>query len=64
VNGREMEMQAAVCSSDGGRVIRAQAHGPASAAAALGGRVAELLTREGAMEILDAVRGSESSDHG
>ena len=51
-----MELQAVVCSPDGGRVIRAHAHGAASAAAALGERVAAQLVRDGAEEILNAVR--------
>jgi hydroxymethylbilane synthase len=56
VNGTEMEVQAAVCSPDGARVVRAHAHGPISAAATLGERVAAQLVREGAQEILNAVR--------
>jgi hydroxymethylbilane synthase len=58
VNGADMEVQAVVCSPDGGRVIRAHAHGAASAAAALGERVAAQLVRDGAQEILNAVRQS------
>ena len=56
VTGADMELQAVVCSPDGGRVIRAHAHGAASAAAALGERVAAQLVRDGAEEILNAVR--------
>ena len=62
VNGADMEVQAVVCSPDGGRVIRAHAHGPMSAAATLGERVAAQLVREGAEEILNAVR--QSTDPG
>jgi porphobilinogen deaminase len=51
-----MELQAAVCSPDGRRVVRAHAGGSTAAAAALGGRVAEQLIRDGATEILEAVR--------
>src|SRR6185503_14382369 len=56
VIGADMEVQAVVCSPDGGRVIRAHARGAASGAAALGERVAADLLREGAAEILNAVR--------
>jgi hydroxymethylbilane synthase len=56
VNGTDMEVQAAVCSPDGERVVRAHAHGQMSDAASLGERVAEQLIREGAQEILNAVR--------
>lgn len=56
VNGPDMEVQAAVCSPEGERVIRAHAHGQMSDAASLGERVAEQLIREGAQEILNAVR--------
>jgi hydroxymethylbilane synthase len=56
VNGTDIEVQAAVCSPDGERVIRAHAHGRLSDAASLGERVAEQLIREGAQEILNAVR--------
>jgi hydroxymethylbilane synthase len=61
VNGTDLEVQAAVCSPDGARVIRAHAHGPLSAAGALGERVAAQLVREGAQEILNAVRGEEGN---
>ena len=56
VNGTDMEVQAVVCSPDGERVVRAHAHGQMSDAASLGERVAEQLIREGAQEILNAVR--------
>ena len=59
VDGSDMEVQAAVCSPDGMRVIRAHAHGAVSAAATLGERVAAQLVREGAQEILNAVRQGE-----
>ena len=59
VHGSEIELQAAVCSPDGGRVIRAQATGLVSEAAALGERVAGQLARDGATGILDAVRGTD-----
>jgi hydroxymethylbilane synthase len=62
VNGSDMEVQAAVCSPDGTRVVRAHAHGPVSAAATLGERVAARLVREGAQEILNAVRQGTESD--
>ena len=56
MNGTAMELHAVVCSPDGTRVIRAQAHGAVSEASALGERVAAQLIREGAQEILNAVR--------
>ncbi len=58
VTGADMEVQAVVCSPDGSRIIRAHAHGPMSAAATLGKRVAAQLARDGAEEILNAVRQS------
>jgi hydroxymethylbilane synthase len=54
--GGNMDLQAVVCSPDGGRVVRAQTGGPVADAASLGRRVAEQLAREGATEILDEVR--------
>jgi hydroxymethylbilane synthase len=56
IQGREMDLQAVVCSPDGGRVVRAQAAGPVAGAVDLGHRVAGQLTRDGAVEILDEVR--------
>ena len=56
IHGGEIELQAAVCSPDGARVIRAQATGAVSGATALGELVAGQLARDGANEILDAVR--------
>ena len=56
INGSGMELQAIVCSPDGRRIVRAHADGPAADAVALGDRVAEQLSREGAVEILDEVR--------
>ena len=59
MNGTGMELHAVVCSPDGTRVIRAQAHGAVSEASTLGERVAAQLIREGGQEILDAVRQGE-----
>ena len=56
INGTEMELQGVVCSPDGRRVVRARAAGPASGALSLGERVAQQLSHEGAVEILDEVR--------
>jgi hydroxymethylbilane synthase len=56
ISATEMELQAIVCSPDGRRIVRAQAAGPAADPLALGDRVAEQLSREGAVEILDEVR--------
>ena len=55
-SGAQMELQAIVCSADGRRVVRTQASGPAADPLALGDRVAEQLSREGAAGILDEVR--------
>jgi hydroxymethylbilane synthase len=59
--GTDMELQAVVCSPDGRRVIRAEAGGAVSEATGLGQRVAEQLSREGAVEILDEVRRGPSA---
>ena len=56
ITGTEMELRAIVCSPDGRRVVSARANGSAAEPLALGDRVAEQLSREGAVEILDAVR--------
>jgi hydroxymethylbilane synthase len=64
VHGGQMELHAAVCSPDGTRVIRAHAGGSTSAATALGDRVAEQLIRDGALDVLDAARGSGTADNG
>jgi hydroxymethylbilane synthase len=56
LNGSGMDLQAIVCSPDGRRAVRAQAAGPAADAETLGDRVAEQLSRGGAVEILDEVR--------
>ena len=58
-NGGAMTLQAVVCSPDGARVMRAHATGPAADAQTLGERVAEELARQGAQEILNAVRSEE-----
>ena len=60
VNGSEMHLHAAVCSPDGARVIRAHALGPAAASASVGTHAARQLIQEGALEILDALRGSSA----
>jgi len=59
VNGAAMELHAVVCSPDGARALRARASGQASAAAALGERVAADLVRQGAQEILNAARSAD-----
>jgi hydroxymethylbilane synthase len=64
LRGGQLELQAVVCSPDGGRVVRAHAHGPAAAAVALGERVAGQLERDGATGILDAVRGPQDAGPG
>jgi hydroxymethylbilane synthase len=61
VNGGEMELHAAVCSPDGSRVIHARSQGPAAAAVSLGEHAARQLTDQGAMDILDALRGSSGA---
>ncbi|HSC29573.1 MAG TPA: hydroxymethylbilane synthase [Vicinamibacterales bacterium] len=55
-DGSELEMHAVVASPDGTRTIRRRGRGPASDPEALGRRLAGELAREGAIEILDAVR--------
>jgi hydroxymethylbilane synthase len=64
VHSGQMELHAAVCSPDGTRVIRAHAGGSASGPAALGDRVAEQLIRDGALDVLDAVRGPGTANNG
>jgi hydroxymethylbilane synthase len=54
--GRDLELVALVCSTDGARWVRARGSGPSSEPGALGGRVAEELVKKGAMAILDDVR--------
>ena len=56
ISANEMDLQAIVCSPDGRRIVRAQAAGPAADPLALGDRVAEQLSRDGAGAILDEVR--------
>jgi hydroxymethylbilane synthase len=56
ISATQLDLQAVVCSPDGGRVVRAPASGPVVDSLALGDRVAEQLSREGAVEILDEVR--------
>ena len=56
INGPQMELQAIVCSPDGRRLARAHGAGLIADPLALGDRVAEQLSREGAVEILDEVR--------
>ncbi|HET9262025.1 MAG TPA: hydroxymethylbilane synthase [Vicinamibacterales bacterium] len=57
VNGG-LDMHAVVATPDGRRALRRRGQGPASDPAALGRRLAEELARDGATDILDAVRGS------
>ena len=56
LDGDALDMHAVVSSPDGTRVIRRRARGAASRPAALGRQLAAELEREGAVEILDAVR--------
>jgi hydroxymethylbilane synthase len=51
-----LDMHAVVASPDGRRAIKRRGHGAASDPAALGRRLADDLRREGASEILDALR--------
>jgi hydroxymethylbilane synthase len=64
VRGTELDLHAIVCSIDGTRSVRAHASGPASGPLTLGSRVAEQLTREGAIDILDQVRGTQGPVEG
>jgi hydroxymethylbilane synthase len=52
VDGRTLELVAAVVALDGSRAVRAHARGPRDAAAALGSRVGEQLLAQGAGDIL------------
>jgi hydroxymethylbilane synthase len=54
-----LDMHAVVASPDGRRALKRRGQGSAADPAALGRRLAEELTRDGATEILDAVRGSQ-----
>ena len=63
VNGTDMEVQAVVCSPDGARVAPRHAHGrrmPRRSANAS----PHLISREGAQEILNAVRQGPTADRG
>ena len=60
----ELDMHAVVASADGRHVIKRRGRGPVSDPVALGRLMAEELTRGGAMEILDAVRGSQGPVQG
>lgn len=52
----DLELHAVVCSSEGRRIVRRQARGPANDPEGLGRRVAEELANGGAVAILDEVR--------
>ena len=56
LRGDRLELQAVVCSADGGRVLRARDAGAAGDPVGLGRRVAERLAADGAADILDSVR--------
>jgi hydroxymethylbilane synthase len=56
LRGDRLELQAVVCSADGGRVLRARDEGTAGDPVGLGRRVAARLAADGAADILDSVR--------
>lgn len=60
----QLEMHGVVVSPDGSRAVRARQSGPAADPAALGRRVADALARQGAAEILDAVRRAQGPVEG
>ena len=59
-----LDLSAVVISLDGARAVRAEASGPADAAEALGGTVAERLLAEGAGEILADVERAQGAVEG
>jgi hydroxymethylbilane synthase len=60
-DGSQLHMRAVVAAPDGSRVIAASTKGAISEAASLGRRAAEVLIKDGALDILDAIRRAESS---
>jgi hydroxymethylbilane synthase len=60
----DLHLHAVVISLEGARLVRRDARGPRTAAAALGRRVAEALMEGGASAILDEVRSSEAPVEG
>jgi hydroxymethylbilane synthase len=59
-NGRMVHIRAVVISPDGAKVIRKEARGLASEAAAIGRVLGEQLLAEGGKQILDTVYGAEA----
>ncbi|UVE19815.1 hydroxymethylbilane synthase [Pseudomonas sp. LS44] len=57
LDGEQLWLRGLVGQPDGGRLLRAEAHAPASEAEALGVRVAEALLAQGAAAILEGVYG-------
>jgi hydroxymethylbilane synthase len=60
-DGSQLHVRAVVAAPDGSRVIAASTKGAISEAASLGRRAAEVLIKDGALDILDAIRRAESS---
>jgi hydroxymethylbilane synthase len=60
-DGSDLHVRAVVAAPDGSRVIAASTKGAISEAASLGRRAAEVLIKDGALDILDAIRRAESS---
>ena len=60
-DGARLHVRAIVAAPDGSRVIAASTHGALSEADSLGRRAAEVLIKDGALDILDAIRRAESS---
>ena len=55
-DGSQLHVRAVVAAPDGSRVIAGAVYGDAADASALGRRLAESLVRNGAMDVLDAIR--------
>ena len=62
LEGDEVILDGLVAAIDGSELVRGEARGPRSDAAAVGRRLAEELKARGAMEILAAIRGSAGEE--
>jgi hydroxymethylbilane synthase len=60
-DGTQLHVRAVVAAPDGSRLITGSVHGDASDASALGRRVAEALMKDGALDVLDAIRRTKHS---
>jgi hydroxymethylbilane synthase len=64
IRGQDLDLQAIVCSPNGARMLRARATGQISDPIALGTQIAKDLESQGAMAILDEVRGVQGPVEG